>query len=59
MTHHALHLVVAIQTEGTRLLLAVVVHLLADEALIRERLTTQEAHKVILAMSHETETPTM
>ena len=59
VTHHALHLAVATQAEGARLLLAVVVHLLADKTLVRERLVAQETHKVILAVTHPQNTPTM
>ena len=47
------------QTEGTRLLLSVVVHLLTDKTLVGERLVAQETHKVILAVTQPNNTPTM
>lgn len=59
VAHHALHLAVATQTEGARLLLSVVVHLLADKTLVGERLVAQETHKVILTVTHPNNTPTM
>jgi len=59
VTHHALHLGMTTQTEGTRLLLSVVVHLLTDKTLVGERLVAQETHKVILAVTQPNNTPTM
>lgn len=45
---HRLHLLMTGNTEGTGLLLALVINLLANEFLLGEVVLTEEAHKVTL-----------